>query len=204
MIVKKGNRFMVKSKSGKNLGSYLSRGEAEDRLRQVHYFKTMEDGGKVDPQGEPDPETMYMNKYNTPLTPEEQVSFNAWVESESQRQGRNILMDRGAYDIQGFWKSGDYKNMDEDNHGSDRWKKPNHPTFSNQSIYNGVDGMYGGTWTDNGGYRPSQHTLGLYDKGYYEWMFNLEPHRPEHLDMSQYEEGANAPINLPAKPIRFI
>ena len=191
MIVKRKSGYGVVSKSGKSLGNYKTKGEALKRLRQVEYFKTHQGGGKV----EPDPENMYFDKYNTPLTPDEQVAFDAWVASESQRQGRDILMDKGAYDIQGFWKSGDYKSMDEDNHGSDRWKKPNHPTFSNQSIYHGVDGMQGGTWMDNGGYRPSPYTMSLYDKGYYDWMFGLEPHRPEHLDMT---------INLPPKPIRFI
>ena len=75
---------------------------------------------------------MMFDKYNIELTEDEVTQFTEWVKSESARQGRDIMMDMGAYDIQGFWKSGDFKNMDEDNHGSDRWKKPNHPTFSNQ------------------------------------------------------------------------
>ena len=67
---------------------------------------------------------MFKNKYNTELTKEEQKEFDKWAEEESKKQGRDILMDKGAYDVQGFWKSGDWKNRDADNHGTDTWKKP--------------------------------------------------------------------------------
>jgi hypothetical protein len=39
MIVKKNNRFEVKSKQGKPMGSYSSREEAVKRLRQIEFFK---------------------------------------------------------------------------------------------------------------------------------------------------------------------
>jgi hypothetical protein len=39
MIKKKGKRYQVQSESGKNLGTYGSRKEANERLRQVEYFK---------------------------------------------------------------------------------------------------------------------------------------------------------------------
>jgi len=39
MIVKKKNRFEVKSKEGKPMGSYSSREEAVKRLRQIEFFK---------------------------------------------------------------------------------------------------------------------------------------------------------------------
>jgi len=34
-------------------------------------------------------------------------------------------------------------------HGTDRYKLPNHPTFSDQSMYHGVDGNEGGKWEQN-------------------------------------------------------
>jgi len=40
-IVKKGNKWQVQSEKGKNLGTYDTKKEAEDRLKQVHYFKHM-------------------------------------------------------------------------------------------------------------------------------------------------------------------
>ena len=145
---------------------------------------------------EQDPEMIYRNKFNTELNKEEKKEFNEWITKESKRRGRDILMDKGAYDVQGFWKSGDYKNIDEDNHGSDKWKKPNHPTFSNQSKYHGVDGFYGGNWTEEAGYQPSKQTADMYSPDYYKWMFSREPNRPEHLDNSRFESGANSPSPL--------
>ena len=38
-IVKKGSKWQVQSEKGKNLGTYDTKKEAEDRLKQVHYFK---------------------------------------------------------------------------------------------------------------------------------------------------------------------
>jgi hypothetical protein len=137
------------------------------------------------PNYEGDPEMLFKEKYNTKLTEEEKTKYNAWVNSESKRQGRDITMDLGAYDIQGFWKSGDHMNMDGDNHGSDRWKKPNHPTFSNESNYHNVDGYSGGTWAEDGGYTPSDFTNSLYDESYYKRMFGREPHRPEYLKIKK-------------------
>jgi hypothetical protein len=164
----------------------------------VHYFPgsivkekpLAQDGGE---SSEQDPEMIYLDKFNTPLTDKEKKEFDTWVAKESKRQGRNIMMDKGAYDIQGFWKSGDYKNMDKDNHGTDDWKKPNHPTFSNESKYHGINGFYGGNWTENGGYQPSKQTLELYGPDYYNWMFGKEPNRPEHLDLSRFISGNNSP-----------
>lgn len=151
------------------------------------YERKMQSGGNIDP------EFMFKNKYNTELTPSEETDFSKWAAEESQRQGRDILNDMGAYDVKGFWKSGDYKKMDSDNHGTDTWKKPNHPTFSNQSRYHGADGWYGGNWTDKGGYQPSKQTLETYGPDYYDWMFKSEPGRIEHLDMSRYKSGLNTP-----------
>ena len=128
-----------------------------------------------------DPEMIFKEKYNTPLTKEEKIEYDAWVAAESKRQGRDITWDLGTYDIQGFWKSGDHMKMDKDNHGSDKWKKPNHPTFSNQSKYHNVDGYVGGTWAEDGGYTPSDYTSKLYDKNYYDRLFGREPNRPEYL-----------------------
>ncbi len=137
---------------------------------------------------------MFYGRYNTPLTKREQKGFDKWIAKESKRQGRDISMDKGAYDIQGFWKAGDWKRMDADNHGTDTWKKPNHPTFSNHSRYHGADGWYGGNWTEEAGYQPSKQTINTYGPDYYSWMFGNEPNRPEHLDMSRYDSGKTAPV----------
>ena len=160
----------------------------------VNYVPQAQDGISFLPQQ--DPEMMYTDRFNTQLNKDEQNLFAEWAAKESERQGRDIMMDKGAYDVQGFWKSGDYKKMDQDNHGTDTWKKPNHPTFSNQSKYHGVDGFYGGNWNPNGGYQPSKQTADMYGPGYYNRMFAEEPGRPEHLDASRFTSGVNKPSPL--------
>ena len=179
-----------------NVKSFKGVADRLDDLTKEAGFDLSGQIGKYQEGGENDPEMMFRDEYNTLLKPAEERRFNRWVTKESKRQGRDILMDMGAYDVRGFWKSGDHKRMDQDNHGSDAWKKPNHPTFSNQSRYHGTNGWYGGNWTEDAGYQPSKQTLQLYTPDYYKWMFGTEPNRPEHLDMSRYESGINTPTPM--------
>lgn len=127
-----------------------------------------------------DPEMIFKDKYNTPLSDIERVEFKKWTEAESERQGRDIMMDKGTYDVQGYWKFD--QQLDKDGHGSDKWKKPNHPKFSDESIYNGADGFEGGKWVGDG-FRPSKHTIELYGVDGLKARFDSEPHRPEFLDL---------------------
>ena len=149
-----------------------------------------------------DAELFFLELYNTELTADELLEYYVWRNTLSQR--RSILnnttpeeeltrldMDRGAYDIQGFWKSGDYKNTDSDGHGSDKWKKPNHVTFSNESKYaknyelpegeeDNRSEYEGGLWNSDGGYVPSEHNM--YGNERLHREFNNED-RPEYLYM---------------------
>lgn len=81
----------------------------------------------------------YTNKFNTPLTDEQQNSFNS-------KFSRKDIYD---YDMQGWFKNN--PNADPNapgTHYPDTFKKPNHPTFSDESIYHG-DQYQGGTWMQN-------------------------------------------------------
>ena len=89
----------------------------------------------------------FYDKYNTDIPPEKLSAYTAWLLSEGSRQGRDLLMDRGDYDVQGYWLAGE--RPDERGHGTDDYKKPNHPTFSDESVYHGADGYYGGSWGNN-------------------------------------------------------
>jgi len=82
-------------------------------------------------------------QYNTPLPPYEEARFHAWA------YANNKLRDLQDYDLRGFWQSQGGV-VDARGHGPDTFKKPNHPTFSNESQYHGVDGMLGGTWKQTG------------------------------------------------------
>ena len=92
--------------------------------------------------GDPD---YYGKTFNTQLPPDVLDDYNAWIESESSRQGRDLRRDVGDYDVAGYWLAGE--RPDERGHGTDMYKKPNHPTFSNESIYND-DQRVGGYWGD--------------------------------------------------------
>ena len=146
-----------------------------------------------------DPELEGWDKYNTELTPEEEVSYKEWAIKANINP-----WDRGAYDSRGYWKdfiaSGKGDIADSDGHRPDTYKKPNHPTFSNQSKYHGVDGNYGGVWTDDAGFQPSKQTLERYGEDYYTrpetGQFTREPNRPEHLDLSRFISGENQPTPL--------
>ena len=92
----------------------------------------------------PTQENPYWDQYNTALTPAEEKAFATWA----KREGRDL--DQHDYDIKGAWKELTSGQMTEADNGhlGDKYKKPNHPTFSDQSVYHGVDGNYGGYWTE--------------------------------------------------------
>jgi len=46
MIVKQGDKYIVKSEEGKNLSKPMSKPEAEHRLREVEIFKAMDKAKK--------------------------------------------------------------------------------------------------------------------------------------------------------------
>lgn len=84
----------------------------------------------------------FSDRYNTKLTDEEERAYQRWAKEEG-RAG-----DVYDYDLRGAWREIMAGTMAEDErkHLGDKYKKPNHPTFSDQSKYNGVDGYVGGSW----------------------------------------------------------
>lgn len=125
-------------------------------------------------------EDAFADKFNTELTPIEKIHYKLWLEA-----GFGNPRDIGVYDIQGYWKSGQWKNnTDPDNHGTDEFKKPNHPTFSAESKYSKQKGgseYIGGVWREDGGFMAGPHNF--YDNEALMWEFNREPNRPEYLYM---------------------
>lgn len=70
----------------------------------------------------------HLSKFDTHLSPREERDFQDW-------KSKNAPNDSGEdYDLRGAYKSG-LKKDDESGHWSDKYKKPNHPTFSDQSQY---------------------------------------------------------------------
>ena len=167
-------------------------------MKKKNSFKKVKkypDGGKItkrkilkDKVTEYDPEFIFSDRFNTRLSKKDRPNFELWSITPNQ-DNRIPLNDIGAYDVQGYWKDYIKKGInpnDVDNHGPDTYKKPNHPTFSNESKYSNIR-WEGGSWEENGAYNPSDFTKHLYEKDYYNKLFGNEPNRPEHL--GKYAQG---------------
>ena len=115
----------------------------------------------------------FSNQYNTALTTAQEAKYEAWVKGNNN-QNRDMSGDVYNYDLKGYWSkyiNGDSKQEDNANgHLTDEFKKPNHPTFSDQSVYNNVDGNVGGKWTAIGKnkweFTPSATSIKLLGKDY--------------------------------------
>lgn len=103
----------------------------------------------------------FTDRYNTPLSAKDEAAFGAWLQERGKAEGRDLSKDLFDYDLRGAWKDGAAKS--ENGHLPDTFKKPNHPTFSDESKYSGVDGNTGGKWKQlDGGkweFAPSQTNL---------------------------------------------
>lgn len=90
----------------------------------------------------------YTDRYNTELSEPMEDSFQAWAKQY------NKLDDLQDYDLRGWYKeqldNGLPVTFEAGAHLNDRYKKPNHPTLSNQSKYDGMDGVQGGVWSEDG------------------------------------------------------
>lgn len=85
--------------------------------------------------------------YNTQLSPEQEQAYEAWVKALSEKNGRNMTKDTYDYDLRGAYAAGE--GQSENGHFTDKFKKPNHPTFSNESQYSGNGDLQGGQWTQD-------------------------------------------------------
>lgn len=84
-------------------------------------------------------------EFNTALTDDEEKQFQAWIKEEGREK------DLFDYDLRGAWKEMQSGSMEQDERGhlGDKYKKPNHPTFSNESIYSNEKNR-GGRWEEKG------------------------------------------------------
>jgi len=90
------------------------------------------------------------NDYNTKLSSEEEAAFPAW-------KAKNAPNDSGAdYDLRGAFREGLSRDNAAGEHFPDTYKKPNHPTFSDQSIYAQYAPDKAGTWDGDQYIQPAQ------------------------------------------------
>lgn len=120
--------------------------------------------------------------YNTPLSPREEAAFQAWAQQTGKAR------DLYDYDLRGAWKSN--TKAASSGHLPDTWKKPNHPTFSQESIYSGPY-TPGGQWAEQPGNK---------------WSFTATPQNLKYQDANalanyfQRVEPGNALV-LPQNPL---
>lgn len=120
-------------------------------------------------------------KYNTPLSASEMADYNS----------KFTPNDSYDYDMQGWYKANPGADPKAKGvHYPDTFKKPNHPTFSNQSQYNGQDGNQGGSWN------KQQDGSFAFQPG----ATNLQNFEPQELQdyFSKVEPGNR--VQLPSLP----
>ena len=83
----------------------------------------------------------YSDHYNTPVLEEKADLYQLWLKAFPEQQRSTY-----DYDMQGAFLAG--VEAGENGHLPDTFKKPNHPTFSDQSKYHGTDGLLGGQWLE--------------------------------------------------------
>jgi len=90
-----------------------------------------------------------VNTYDTELTPEELIGYNTFAQKYAKSKNFKIENLTRDYDLQGYYKK--HKGVDlpeiitPELHLNDEFKKPNHITFSNGSIYSTPEHT-GGQW----------------------------------------------------------
>lgn len=80
-----------------------------------------------------------MGRYDTKLTPIQEAKYRL----AATKAGR--INDTTNYDLRGAWLENP-KSISSSGHLTDKYKKPNHPTFSSESKYSTLSNP-GGTWT---------------------------------------------------------
>ena len=114
--------------------------------------------------------------FDTQLSQENEQRFNNWLAQESQRRGRDMSQDIADYDLRGYWLNGGYQDTTGRGHMPDTYKKPNHPTFSDESIYHDGRNYVGGMWEGDSVFVPGATNLRVHGAANLQNYFNtVEP-----------------------------
>lgn len=112
-------------------------------------------------------EDYFLENFNTKLSEKDEAAFLDWVKVLSENTKNDRMKDLLDYDLRGLWAK-EHPAPTASGHFVDTYKKPNHPTFSTQSMYHGTPAVgfggnwEGGVWGREGNmdtFRPSQRML---------------------------------------------
>lgn len=87
----------------------------------------------------------FTDRYNTKLSAGQEKKYQTWLKEQGERLGYDLGKDSYDYDMRGLFKENGGADL-ERGHMTDKHKKPNHPTFSDESEYHGQDENEGGKW----------------------------------------------------------
>jgi hypothetical protein len=139
----------------------------------------------------------YTDNYNTDLSPKAEEKFQAWLGEQSEAKGKDMSKDLIDYDVRGFWKAGAHAE-EKSGHGPDTYKKPNHPTFSDESKYSGMIAPHGGNYMggkwgkddeNNDTFTPSEHMM-------------ANTHKADMLKKYMAEREPNTILILPTEDVK--
>lgn len=160
-------RNFIRSRIGKNLSVRTSDipEDIADALDTVYGFS-----GEV-----PD----FKDKYNTDMSDKDYIEYLEWKKRLPERFSNTT-----DYDLQGFFMNKEALRRFNENflldpekaHMIDRYKKPNHPTFSAESKWSGVDDHVGGTWAvDYKSYIPSRTNINMVgSRGIMQYLYDRD------------------------------
>ena len=153
-----------------------------------------------------------VESFDTALSPEELKSYNTFAQQYANVKGlRNVSDASKDYDLQGWYKA-NQTNLPELNsniHFKDTWKKPNHITFSDQSMYSTPEHA-GGKWLNENenetgawSYLPSEHNLKTTPSDrYQEYFKNYEPNSTLLLPETGVDNMAKKPMTNTIKSMK--
>ncbi len=108
------------------------------------------------------------------------MNYKDWLAYKSNLEKRDVSQDEQDYDLPKYFESLNQTPV-EGGHLPDTFKKPNHPTFSDQSMYHSPI-QPGGSWSEEGKFQPSSTNLKNMSPAQLQQYFN-EVESPEALDL---------------------
>jgi len=119
-----------------------------DRTKMAARYRKIDQAATGLPDSAYKPGANTAGNFETILTPEEEAKFQKWKTKYAPN-------DSGEdYDLRGAFKAGVTPD-EKTGHWPDTFKKPNHPTFSNQSIYANAAPQLAGSWNGENYIKPT-------------------------------------------------
>ena len=146
-------------KSSETLANASVVGDPEVETAHLSIWEDVEQSARADARAEKG-----LDEYDTGLGAAGEAAYTTWKKSLPKN-----LQNESDYDLRGFYKKYGEKAIEEGQHLTDEFKKPNHPTFSKESKYY-KKGLWAGEWDDKGNFHiPYDTPKEILDKLFDYW-----------------------------------